>query len=106
MVARIGPKSGKPHRHFFKEWREYRKLSQERLADRLGTTGATVSRMENYQSQYNAGYLQALADALDCEPADLFHPPDRPSVDKLLEQSSPEMQKRVYDLVEQLLKTG
>lgn len=106
MVARIGPRSGKPHRHFFKEWREYRDLSQERLAERLGTTTATVSRMENYKTQYNAGYLQAMAEALDCEPRDLFYPPERPSVDKLLDSASPEMKTKVYSLIEELLKAG
>ncbi len=106
MVARIGPKTGKPFRHYFKEWRKYRGLSQDRLADRLGTTGATVSRMENGQVQYNSGYLQAMAEALDCEPRDLFYPPDRPSADKLLEKASPEMQQKVYSLIEELLKAG
>lgn len=106
MVARIGPRRGRPHRVYFKEWREYRGLTQEQVADRLETTKATVSRMETGKSQYNRGYLEALADALDCEPSELFHPPDRPSVDDLLQKAEPADRARVLSMIEAYLKTG
>ena len=106
MVARIGPRNARPFRVFFKEWREHRGLTQEKVADRLDTTKATVSRMESGKTQFNRGYVEALAEALDCEPNDLFHPPDRPSIDDLLRKASPEDRARVISIVEAYLKTG
>lgn len=106
MVTRIGPKSGRPFRMFFKEWREHRGLTQEQVAERLDTTKATVSRMESGKVQYNRGYVEALADALQVEPEQLFHHPDRPSIDALLQKASPEDRARVLSVVEALLKAG
>lgn len=61
-----------------KAWRKYRNLTQEQLAERLETTSATISRVETGKTPYNQGMLEALADALQCEPADLLaRPPDK-----------------------------
>lgn len=106
MVTRIGPKSGQPFRVYFREWREARGLTQEQVAERLNTTKATVSRMENNRSQYNRGYVEALADALQVSPDQLFRHPDTPSIDSLLEKVSPEDRARVVSVVQALLKTG
>jgi transcriptional regulator with XRE-family HTH domain len=107
MVVRIGPRSGKRIPIFFREWRERKQLTQEQLADRLGTTKATVSRMENSESQYNRGYLEALAEALDIDdPAKLLHHPDRPSPDDLLRNATPEQRARAISVIEALLKAG
>jgi transcriptional regulator with XRE-family HTH domain len=65
--------------NFIREWRKYRNdMTQEVLAERvaewLGTsfTPATLSRIENRKSPYNQRQLDALADALNCGPADLI----------------------------------
>jgi transcriptional regulator with XRE-family HTH domain len=63
---------------YIKAWRKYRDLTQEQLAERLETSGATISRVENGKSPYDQGLLEALAEALQCEPADLLaRPPDK-----------------------------
>lgn len=61
--------------HFIKEWRQYRNLTQQQVADRIESTKATVSRIENGRTKYRQESLEALAFALGCEPADLFRPP-------------------------------
>lgn len=106
MVTRIGPKNGKPHRPYFREWREKTGKTQEQVAERIETSKATVSRMEAGKSQYNAGYVQALADALDVEPEQLFFDPARPSVDALLKNATPEQRRQVLAVVETMLRTG
>lgn len=106
MVTRIGPRNARPRRVFFREWREHRGLTQEQLADRLETTKATVSRMENSKSNYNRGYLEALADALDCEPFELLRSPHRPSIDDLLLKAPETDRARVISMIEAYLKTG
>ena len=59
-------------RWFLKEWRKHRGLSQEKLAERLGIYKGDVSNLETGKRRYNQDILAALAQALECEPADLI----------------------------------
>ena len=61
-----------PSPTFIRQWREHRQLSLERLADRLGTTKASLSRIERGLQPYSQPLLEALAEALACAPADLL----------------------------------
>lgn len=102
MVARIRSRSPRRWRVYFKEWREARDLTQQQLAERLGTTHVTVSRMETGARQWNQGYLEALAEALDTEPQNLFHHPGRPTLDELLRDASDEDRQRAIQVVKTL----
>lgn len=57
---------------FLREWRKYRGLTQQELADRAGLTNSAVSHLERGAKAYTQGSLEALARALECEPADLL----------------------------------
>lgn len=59
-------------RHFIREWRKHRGLNQEQLAARIESTQPTISRVESGVMPYDQGLLEALADALSCEPCDLL----------------------------------
>lgn len=108
MVVRIGQKSARPRKTYFKEWRLSRGLTQDVLAERLDTTKSAVSKMENGVSRYNQLSLEAWASALSCDPADLISRPPpanaatEPSISELIERASPEARA----LVQQFLKTG
>lgn len=58
--------------HFIKEWREHRGLTQQKLADRVGTSKQSISRIEKGEQPYTQESLEALADALNTSPADLI----------------------------------
>lgn len=60
----LGPNS-------IRAWREHRGLTLERLAERVDSTAATISRIERGQRPYSQPLLEALAEALGCEPSDL-----------------------------------
>lgn len=60
-------------RHFIKEWREYRDLTQEQVADRIGISPTTFGRIENSKVPYNQDFLEEAAYALMCEPWDLLN---------------------------------
>lgn len=60
-------------RHFIKEWRDYRGLTQEQVADRIGISPTTFGRIEGSKVPYNQDFLELAADALRCEPWDLLH---------------------------------
>lgn len=63
----------KAHRRtFVREWREYRQLTQEALASRVGVSQETISRLEGGKIAYTQPMLESLAEALRCEPADLI----------------------------------
>lgn len=73
MSKRIAHTGGQQYRRIFlREWREYRNLTQEQLADRLETTAATISRIETGNRDYTGAFLEAAADALQCELKDLL----------------------------------
>lgn len=59
-------------RTFIREWREYRNLSQERLAERIGKSPGLISQIENRKGPYTQETLEAIASALLCDPADLL----------------------------------
>lgn len=60
-------------RHFIKEWRDYRDLTQEQVADRIGISATTFGRIEGNKVPYNQDFLELAADALRCDPWDLLN---------------------------------
>ena len=111
MVTRIGPTQ--PVRHFLKEWREHKGLTQQQLADRLplGDEGKPtgkdqISRWERKKRGMTMEVQAALAEALGISPGALFHDPAQPSADELLRNATPEKRREVFAVIETLLRTG
>lgn len=66
-------KKRKTHgRTFIREWRNHRNLNQDALAERVGVTQETISRLERGDIGYTQPILEAVADALGCTVADLL----------------------------------
>lgn len=65
-----------------REHREFKDWSQEKLAEEMGTTPQTISRLEKGQRNLNDKWLERLAKALGTTKADLlsdaFSVPGRP----------------------------
>lgn len=59
-------------RTFIQDWREFRGLTQEALAELLDTTKATISRIEGRKIGYSQDFLEACADALGTHVATLL----------------------------------
>ena len=75
--VRTNFKGGHP-RHFIREWRKFRNLTLERLAERIDVTHGALSQLERGGTNYTQPMLEALADALQCTPGDLVtRPPTR-----------------------------
>lgn len=72
--VRTNFKGGKP-RHFIREWRKFRLLTLERLAERIDVTHGALSQLERGETNYTQPMLEALADALQCTPGDLITRP-------------------------------
>lgn len=109
MVTRIGLKSAKPIRTFFKEWREWKGWTQQELAEAMETTTATVSRIEGGARDWSKGYLEAFSYVIGCDdPTDpITRPPNGPDpIAKMLRAATPEKQEEVRRVVEAMLKAG
>lgn len=60
-------------RHYVREWRKFRGLTQEQLAERTPFTSGAISHLETGRTHYTQEMLEALAYALDCRPGDLLN---------------------------------
>lgn len=91
-------------RLFVREWREYRGLTQEQLADRVGMTPASLSRIERGLQPYNQGTLEALAKSLNCNRIDLMvrNPLDPESPWTLWDRIKPDQRKTAIKMLKAL----
>lgn len=60
------------NRHFIAQWRKHRGLTQEQMSERIGMSRENYSKIERGLVPYNQDFLEAAAEALNCEPADLI----------------------------------
>jgi transcriptional regulator with XRE-family HTH domain len=57
---------------FLKQWRDFRGLTQDQLAERAEMSIGNISLLERGLQNYSQPGLERLADALGCEPAHLL----------------------------------
>jgi transcriptional regulator with XRE-family HTH domain len=83
MGTRVKTRLKERRRHFIKEWRKFSGLTQEQLAERIGVAVSTISQLETGKQGYSQPTLEAIADALGREPADLLmrKPPSKEDPD-------------------------
>lgn len=110
MAQRVRPiQKRPPQRHFIKEWRKHRGLTQEALAERAGMTPNNLSQLENHKQRYSADGLDALAQALDCEPAQLLmvDPSKDDAIWSIWERAKPAERQQIIAVARALIaKTG
>lgn len=89
---------------FLREWRQDRNLTLEALASRVGSTAASISRLENRRQPYSQPLLEALAEALSCRPGDLISRPPGASdrLAAIISDMDPEAQKRALAVIQAL----
>jgi transcriptional regulator with XRE-family HTH domain len=59
-------------RTYIRKWRQHRQLTLEQLADRVGVTAAAISLLERGLIGYTQKTLEAIAEALQTDPASLL----------------------------------
>lgn len=97
-----------PQRHHIKEWRKFRQLTQEQLADRIGIDKSYLSKIENGKKRYDQPFLEAAAQALRCEPADLLirNPLDPEGIWSIWDQLEPTARRQVVEIAKTLKRTA
>jgi transcriptional regulator with XRE-family HTH domain len=88
------------------EHRKARGVSPEEMAGRLGISRQSVHRWEREQHRMTPDKQAAYAEALGIEPADLWRPPDKPSIDAMLTKASDDLRQKAAEMIAILLKTG
>lgn len=109
MGTRRTTKPQERPRHFIREWRKFRHLTQQKLADRIGSSVSTISQLENGQQGYSQALLEELASALSCEPWDLLNvDPEMEGevidLTRMLKDAKPEVQAEAIGYVKGLLR--
>lgn len=110
MASRVTPRPRKPQwrKTFIKEWRLHRQLTLEQLAERVSSTHATLSRIERGMSPYSQALLEALADALQTDPASLLmrNPNDPEGIWSVWDQAQPGQRRTIVEIAKTVIKTG
>jgi transcriptional regulator with XRE-family HTH domain len=98
----------KRRKTFIKEWRVFRNLTQEQLAERVGMSPANVSLIERGLQSYTQETLEAFAQALTCEVVDLLirHPSEPESIWSIWDHAKPAERRQIADVVRALVRRG
>lgn len=93
---------------FLRQYREKKGLTLEQLADRVGTTHATLSRIERGLQPYSQPMLEALAEELDTDPASLImrDPTDPEGIWSIWDKAQPGERAIIVDIAKTITKTG
>lgn len=95
-------------RHYIKEWRKFRGLTQQQLSERIGIDKSYLSKIENGKKRYDQPFLEATAEALSCEVADLLirNPLDPAGPWSIWDQLEPTQRRQWIEIGETLTRTG
>ena len=89
------------------EWIAAKDSSYEKICGQLGVSRTTVWRWSKEQHRLDPGKISALAGALQIEPQDFYRlpspKPERPSIDKLLENAPDDDFQRIIDMARRLI---
>ena len=109
MATRVRPRP-KPafRRTFIRQWRDHRDLTLEQLADRVGSTHVSLSRIERGLQPYSQTLLEALADALQTDVASLLmrDPTDSEALWSIWDQANPGERQMIVEIARTIKKTG
>lgn len=109
MPKRIALQKPKQRRRtFFRQWREFRGLTQEQLAGRLETSVASISRIEKGTQPYTQDVLEALAEALMTDPASLImrNPEEPEAIWSIWDKAKQGERELIEQLARSVVKTG
>lgn len=111
MAQKVTPRFRQPARYrltYLRQYRERKGLTLEQLADRIGTTHATLSRIERGLQPYSQTMLEALAEELDTDPASIImrDPTDPEGIWSVWDKAKPGERAIIVDLAKTITKTG
>ena len=109
MVKRPIHRKRQFQKTYIRQWREYRNLTLEQLAERVDMTASYLSMLERGQRGYTQETLESLAYALQTDAASLImrDPTDDEAVWSIWDQAKPGERKMIVDIAKTITgKTG
>jgi transcriptional regulator with XRE-family HTH domain len=93
---------------YLRQWRRFRNLTQEQLADRVGWSVGNVSQLETGQQGYSDEGLALLAEALNCTPGQILDvdPTDDNAIWSLWERAKPAQRQTILEVARSFVRTG
>ncbi len=91
-----------------RQWREYRMKSLEQVADAVGTTHATLSRIERGLIPYSQDLLERVADCLGTDAASIImrDPTADDAIWTIWERAKTGERQMIVDIAKTIVKTG
>lgn len=87
-------------KHFLRAWRDYRRLTQDQLAERVGISKPSISRLEHGKQPYTQDLLEKLAEVLNTDPGSLImrDPTDTEGLWTLWERAEPGQRQQILQI--------
>jgi transcriptional regulator with XRE-family HTH domain len=108
MVRRPGTvQKTTPYRPtYMRQWREYRDRTLEEVAEKVGVTHATLSRIERGLHPYSQAILEAVAKELSTDVPSLLtrDPSDPEHIWSIWEQAKPGERQMIVDIAKTIVK--
>jgi transcriptional regulator with XRE-family HTH domain len=107
VVSRLKPEA--PYgRTQIRAWRKHRGRTLEQLAESIGVTHATLSRIERGKQPYSQPLLEALADALNTDAASLLirDPADPEGIWSIWDHATERQRRQLVDIARTLLRAS
>jgi transcriptional regulator with XRE-family HTH domain len=94
--------------HFIREWRKFRGLTQEQLAERIGISRPQLSKVEKGARKYDQAFLEAAAEELRCAVADLLvrDPTSPEAIWSIWDTLSPVERVQATEIIKTIKRTG
>lgn len=95
-------------RTFIRQWRAHRGLTLEQLAERLEMTASHLSMLERGERGYTQETLEAVAHALQTDPASLLmrDPTAQDAIWSIWDNAKPGERQMIIDIAKTITKTG
>jgi transcriptional regulator with XRE-family HTH domain len=93
---------------YIREWRKSRGLTLEQVAEYLGITHASLSRIERGLQPYSQPIIEGLADFFVCDPAALLmrNPNDPDGIWSIWDKATKAERQLIIDLANTIVKRG
>jgi transcriptional regulator with XRE-family HTH domain len=93
---------------FLRQWRNHRGLTLKQLAEAIGTTHASLSRVERGRQPYSQAMLEAAAERLSIDVASILmrNPEESEAIWSIWDQAKPGERRMIVDIARTILKTG
>jgi transcriptional regulator with XRE-family HTH domain len=104
----VRPRPRQYRKTFIREWRKHRGLTLEQVAERAGMTPGNLSHLERGKQAYTQHALEALASALNTDPASLLmrDPTQADAIWSIWDQAKEGEKRQITEVAKTIIRTN